>query len=303
MNIGIIGLGRMGMGVAVRLLKKNYTVHGYDPNKNQSENAQANGITVHSSLEKFAQLIDIAWLMVPAGAVVDSVINQLIPCLKKGSIIVDAGNSHFKDTQKRAALLLKHAITLVDCGTSGGIHGMANGFCLMVGGSQEAFTVLKPFLQEIACTNGYAHVGPVGSGHLIKMVHNGIEYGIMQAYAEGLDLLKHSAAPYDHLDLDKITQLWQSGSVIRSWLLELTNNIFKEHGQDLNQISGKVNSSGMGQWTVETAKELNIAVPVIKKSLEVREESFQTGGTYATKLVALMRNQFGGHAVFKEGQD
>ncbi|RTL07144.1 decarboxylating 6-phosphogluconate dehydrogenase [Candidatus Dependentiae bacterium] len=298
MQIGIIGLGRMGSGVARRLLPQKYTVHGYDPNKQQANDAQTYGVKTHDTLQQFAKAVDIAWLMVPAGNIVDTVIEQLIPHLKKNSIIVDAGNSHFKDTQKRALHVLKHDLSFVDCGTSGGVHGLKNGFCLMVGGTQQAFACLKPFLEIIACPNGYAHVGPVGSGHLVKMVHNGIEYGIMQAYAEGLDLLKHTPAPFDQLDLEKITQLWQSGSVIRSWLLELTHNIFEQHGQQLTEVSGKVASSGMGEWTVETAKELNIAVPVIKKSLEVRQESLQNGGTYATKLVALMRNQFGGHNFY-----
>lgn len=296
MEIGIIGLGRMGLGVALRLVEKKIVVHGYDPNEQQTHNAKTYGIKTHESLEHFAKAVDTAWLMVPAGTIVDSVIQELMQHLKKGSIIVDAGNSHFKDTQRRSSLLLDHQLTLVDCGTSGGVHGLKNGFCLMVGATTKAFSALEPFLQIIACPKGYAHVGPVGSGHLVKMVHNGIEYGIMQAYAEGLDLLKHTPAPFDQLNLEQITQLWQSGSVIRSWLLELTHNIFKEHGQTLTNISGKVASNGMGKWTVETAKELNVATPVIEKSLEIRNKSMETGGNYGTKLVALMRNQFGGHS-------
>lgn len=298
MKIGIIGLGRMGLGIALRLVEQKVIVHGYDPSEQQTHNAKAYGIKTHDSLESFGKSVDIAWLMVPAGNTVDSVIQQLMPHLKKGSIIVDAGNSHFKDTQRRSYLLLNHQLTLVDCGTSGGVHGLKNGFCLMVGATEQAFASLQPFLQIIACPKGYARVGPVGSGHLVKMIHNGIEYGIMQAYAEGLDLLKHIPAPFDQLNLEQITELWQSGSVIRSWLLELTHNIFKEHGQELTEISGKVASSGMGEWTVKTAKELNVATPVIEKSLEIRNKSMETGGTYGTKLVALMRNQFGGHSFY-----
>lgn len=300
MNIGIIGLGRMGAAIAVRLLRGGFSVHGYDPNQDHYHTFKAEGIQTHTSLESIATESSILWLMVPAGNIIDSIITQIVPHLSKNSIIVDGGNSHFKDAPKRAEFLKKEGHAFVDCGTSGGVHGLQNGFCLMVGASPQTFATLEPFLQAIACPNGYGHVGPVGSGHLVKMVHNGIEYGIMQAYAEGLDVLKHAPSPYHQLQLEKITKLWQSGSVIRSWLLELTQDIFTKHGQNLDDISGKVASSGMGQWTVDTAKEVHVAVPVIKKSLEVRAESLQTGGTYATKLVALMRNQFGGHAVFKK---
>lgn len=300
MNIGIIGLGRMGAAIAARLLRGGFSVHGYDPNQEQYHIFAAEGIQTHTSLEHIAAKSDILWLMVPAGNIIDTIITQIVPHLSKNSIVVDGGNSHFKDAPKRAELLTKHGHAFADCGTSGGVHGLQNGFCLMVGASSQTFTTLEPFLRAIACSNGYAHVGPVGSGHLVKMVHNGIEYGVMQAYAEGLDVLKHAPSPYHELHLEQITKLWQSGSVIRSWLLELTQNIFTEHGQDLDFVSGKVASSGMGQWTVETAQDVHVAVPVIKKSLEVRAESLQTGGTYATKLVALMRNQFGGHAVFKK---
>jgi 6-phosphogluconate dehydrogenase len=300
MNIGIIGLGRMGAAVAMRLIGGGFSVHGYDPNQGHYHTFAAQGMHTHTSLESIAAKSNILWLMVPAGALIDTIINQLIPHLQKNSIIVDAGNSHFKDAVHRAELLNKHEHEFVDCGTSGGIHGLQNGFCLMVGASDKTFKILEPFLQTIACQNGYAHVGPVGSGHLVKMVHNGIEYGIMQAYAEGLDVLKHTHFSDHQLNLEQITQLWQSGSVIRSWLLELTHTILIEHGQELDTVSGKVASSGMGQWTVDTAKEVHVAVPIIAKALEVRAESLQTGGTYATKLVALMRNQFGGHALYKK---
>jgi 6-phosphogluconate dehydrogenase len=278
MNIGVIGLGRMGSAIAMRLVKNGFSVHGYDPNQEQYNTFKTEGIHTHISLESIAAATNILWLLVPAGALIDTIIKQIIPHLNKNSIIVDAGNSYFKDALPRAQLLEQQGHAFVDCGTSGGVHGLENGFCLMIGASEKTFKILEPFLQTIACHNGYAHVGPVGSGHLVKMVHNGIEYGIMQAYAEGLDLLKHANFSDHQLDLEQITNVWQSGSVIRSWLLELTHNIFTEHGQKLDTVSGKVASSGMGQWTVDTAKDMHVAVPVIKKALEVRAESLQIGG-------------------------
>ncbi|HTM06307.1 MAG TPA: decarboxylating 6-phosphogluconate dehydrogenase [Patescibacteria group bacterium] len=300
MDIGIIGLGRMGAAVAIRLVKNGFSVHGYDTNQEHYHTFKAQSIQTHKSLADIAAVSNVIWLMVPAGTLIDTIIGEIIPHLKKNSIVVDAGNSHFKDASRRAHILNHHEHEFVDCGTSGGVHGLKHGFCLMIGATVKTFALLEPFFKAIACPNGYAHVGPIGSGHLVKMVHNGIEYGIMQAYAEGLDLLKHTTIAEHHINLAQITKLWQSGSVIRSWLLELTHHIFIEHGQELNTISGKAASSGMGQWTVDTAHEMHVAVPVIKKSLEVRKESLQTGGTYATKLVALMRNQFGGHAIYKE---
>jgi 6-phosphogluconate dehydrogenase len=300
MDIGMVGLGRMGSGVASRLIAKGFTVGGYDLDAHNSAKAVELGIKVQSSLELLAEKTSIIWLMVPAGQAVDAVLSKIVSKLPVDSIIVDGGNSFFGDAQKRAVLAVQHGHAFVDCGTSGGVHGAANGFCLMVGASKKTFSRLEPLLQAVAAPGGYAHVGPVGAGHLVKMVHNGIEYGLMQAYAEGLELLHTASVDGQSLDLEAITTLWQSGSVIRSWLLELVHAIFEQHGQSLNEVSGKVASSGMGQWTVALAHTLNCPIGVIEKALAIRNESLITGGTYGTKLVALMRNQFGGHAVFKQ---
>jgi 6-phosphogluconate dehydrogenase len=297
-SIGIIGLGKMGGAIAGRLTQAGLKVFGYDPNSENCALAQRDGVIIEQSIQSLAQKNAIIWLMVPAGKIVDHVLDELDPFLNN-HIIVDGGNSLFIDSIARANKLAKKNNAFIDCGTSGGVHGRENGFCLMIGGSQAAFDQLIPFLEILAAPNGYAYIGSSGAGHYVKMVHNGIEYALMQAYAQGLHLIHEGFFKHEQLDLEKITNLWNSGSVIRSWLLELTNNIFKKQGIDLMDISGKVAESGMGLWTIKEAHNHTISVSLIEESLRIRHESQKNGGDYSTKLVALMRNQFGGHTFEK----
>jgi 6-phosphogluconate dehydrogenase len=299
MKIGIIGLGKMGEALAYRALKAGHEVIGFDPNKDTCNAAQKIGVEITDTLENVAQKARIIWLMVPHGPLIDTILKQLHPHLQSGDIIVDGGNSKYSDSMRRAKECASHNIFFVDCGTSGGIHGKEHGFCLMIGGDIDAFQTIEPILKSLASPHGYAHLGPSGAGHYVKMVHNGIEYGLLQAYAEGFHLLKDGHFKNQHLNLETIAALWNNGSVIRSWILSLVDDVMKED-QNLDDIVGKVDATGMGKWTVEEAHETHIPVPVIEKSLEVREWSQKTGGNYATKIVACLRNNFGGHAVTKK---
>jgi len=303
MNIAIIGLGRMGQALAYRAIKGGFSVFGFDINAASCAAAEKEGVQIVVRIDDFAHKnIDVFWLMVPQGELVDKVIAQLQPMLKAGGIIVDGGNSKFSDSMRRAQELALDNIYFIDCGTSGGIHGRDNGFCLMVGGDKKAYDILEPLLKAIAAPGGYAYIGHSGAGHYVKMVHNGIEYGILQAYAEGFHVLKDGQFKDQHLDLEKIAALWNHGSVIRSWILELVQEIMHED-PNLNDIKGNVAATGMGQWTVEQAHAMNIPVPVIEESLKIREWSEKTGGNYATKIVACLRNKFGGHSVTKIGDN
>lgn len=293
MKVAVIGLGKMGNAIALKLHQNNIAVVGYDCNSYTVESAAKNGITVVDNIEKLRD-VDLFWLMVPAGDVVDRVIADLIPICTDTSIIIDGGNSFYKDSQRRYAMVSRYGIAYLDCGTSGGIHGMKNGFCFMVGGDNHIYNQIVPLLQMLSVPGGYQYVGRSGAGHYVKMVHNGIEYGIMQAYAEGLHILKEGAFKHDHLDLAAITGLWNTNSVIRSFLLSLAHEGLEED-QELEKISGKVAESGMGLWTHQEACENNIPDGVLTKSLEVRAQSRHTGGNYATKIVSLLRNKFGGH--------
>lgn len=298
MNVGIIGLGKMGSGIAERWLHAGHTVQGFDLDANNTKNAHDSGVNIAQSLQEIAAQ-PVIWLMVPPGAPVDSVLSQLLPHLKPGTIIVDGGNSNFKDSMRRSQMLQSHGVEYVDCGTSGGLHGRTQGYCLMVGGQRKAFDAVTPLLTAIAIDKGVAYVGPSGAGHYVKMVHNGIEYALMQAYAEGFQLIKEGSFADQNLDLEVITDVWNHGSIIRSFLLELSHNIF-ETDQTLEHISGEVAEGGTGKWTVEDAKAHNVPVPMIEDALKVRAWSRDTGGNYATKVVAMLRNQFGGHAVKKQ---
>lgn len=297
MKLAVIGLGRMGAAIAHRAMIAGYCVLGYDPNVKIQEEMQKSGIQIYSSLEALGKEADLIWLMVPAGNIVDRTIEQLIPTLKKGAIIIDGGNSHFSDSVKREQKLALQGFFFLDCGTSGGIHGQKDGFCLMVGGDYDAYIKVESLLRAIATQEGVAYVGKAGAGHYVKMVHNGIEYGLLQAYAEGFHLLR--AGTYKDLDLYKIARLWQHGAVIRSWLLDLTQNVLKED-QNLADIDGKIQEGGTGLWTVQNAQENKIPVPVIEKSLHVRKESRETGGNFATKLIQMVRHAFGGHTVIRK---
>lgn len=294
MTVGVIGLGKMGEAVAYRLARAGFSVMGSDPNNELKEKIEKEGIRF-VMLGELAKSSDVIWLMVPAGAVVDQVVAALLPHAKKGAIIVDGGNSNFQDSQRRAKELAAQGFAFIDCGTSGGVHGRDLGFSLMVGGDKKTYDTIEPLLAALAAPGGYAYMGRSGAGHYVKMVHNGVEYALMQAYAEGFQLLKEGAFKDDDLDLAAITKVWTNGSIIRSWLVELSHQIFVED-QKLDTISGRVQESGTGAWTVEEAHREHVSVPVIEKSLLLRKESRDTGGNYASKVVALMRNKFGGHA-------
>ena len=300
MKFGLIGLGKMGEALAYRALQAGHEVFGFDLNENNCAIAAQSGVHIVNAIADFAYHdIHIFWLLVPQGAIVDSVIAQVMSIAKAKDIIIDGGNSKFTDSIRRAQELALHDIFFIDCGTSGGVNGRTNGFCLMVGGDKKAYDTIEPLLQSVATQGGCAYVGPSGVGHYVKMVHNGIEYGILQAYAEGFHLLKNGEFESAHLDLEKIASLWNHGSVIRSWILELVEDIMKED-QNLDDISGNIASTGMGQWTVDAAHKSGIPVSVIEESLKVREWSEKTGGNYATKVVAMLRNKFGGHIVTKK---
>ncbi len=298
MKMGIIGLGRMGGAVAFRVVQAGHEVIGYDSNKKARKNAQEDGIEIANSIADIAEKTRIIWLMVPAGDIVDNIIKDLLPQLKAGDIIIDGGNSHYKNSIRRAEFVGQKGVIFLDCGTSGGVYGRAYGFCLMVGGDNVAYTKVHQLLAAIAAPGGLAHIGPIGSGHYVKMVHNGIEYALLQAYAEGFHLIKEGHFKDAALNLEEIARIWNESAVIRSFILELAHNVFRED-QELHAISGEIAESGTGLWTIEEAQEQKIPAEVIEQSLHVRKWSRETGGNYATKIVALLRQQFGGHAVKK----
>lgn len=298
-KIGIIGLGKMGEAIAYRLKKEKIEVEGFDIDAKNCEGAKEIGVKIAHSLELLIKNNETIWIMVPVNAV-DTIIDHIIIHAKPDTIVIDGGNSHFADSQKRFQKLKEKNIHFLDCGTSGGIAGRRYGFCLMVGGEKDIFKKLEPIFFTLAMTGplGYDHVGPSGAGHYVKMVHNGIEYGIMQAYAEGFHLL-HDGEFKNKLRLDSIARLWNHGSIIRSHLLKLLEKIFYDH-ENFDDVSGFAAESGMGKWTVEEGKKQKIPTPVIETACNVRKESQKTGGNFATKLVALLRNKFGGHQYFKK---
>ncbi len=301
MQIGMIGLGKMGMNMAQRLVRGGHSVVGNARSESSIREAEEMGITGARSLEEVVSQLNaprVVWVMVPAGAVTDSVIQSLIPLLEKGDIIIDGGNSNYKDSVRRGAELKVHGLHFVDSGTSGGIWGLSEGYSLMIGGEENVVESLRPIFETLAPApdQGWGRVGPAGAGHFTKMVHNGIEYGMMQAFAEGFEILK-SKQEFD-LDLHQVSRIWQHGSVVRSWLLDLIVNVMEED-QSLEGIEAYVADSGEGRWTVFEAIDLNVAAPVITAALQRRIRSRQEG-PYSDKLVAAMRNQFGGHAVKKK---
>jgi len=298
MNIAIIGLGQMGSAIARRLLSAGHSAIGFDIHQETRDNARTYGVRVFDTIDQCADEADIFWLMVPSGDPVDQSIAELKKTIKPGSIIVDGGNSKFTDSQRRARDLAHHGISFLDCGTSGGIKGYEIGFSLMVGGDKSTYEKMIPLFKAIAAPHGYGYIGPSGAGHYVKMVHNGIEYALLQAYAEGFQLIKQGSFQQENLDLEVITGIWKRGSVIRSWLLDLSHEVFKSD-QHLTDISGEVAEGGTGKWTVEDAHKNNVRVPTIENALAVRTWSRKTGGNYATKVIALLRNKFGGHAVKK----
>lgn len=297
MKIAVIGLGKMGFGIASRLLRGGHSVMGFDPDAAARDHARKAGVAVVSQLSELDADCVAVWFMVPAGNIVDTVLQELLKKVAPKTVIIDGGNSFFKDSIRRAQDLALHDIYYLDCGTSGGVHGLTNGFCLMVGGDLKAYHAMLPALESVAASHGVAYVGPSGAGHYVKMVHNGIEYGILQAYGEGFELLKKGDFG-NELDLHQVAALWQEGSVIRSFILGLAKNIFTED-QHLSTVSGEIGENGTGRWTLENAQHHQIPMPVLAASLQMRKESRDTHGTYATKVVALLREQFGGHPVVR----
>ena len=302
MELGMIGLGRMGGNMTERLVRGGHKVFGFDPNPDAVKRIVATGGTGADSLAALVKQLSTPraiWIMVPAGALVDETISKLRPHLSTGDIIIDGGNSNYKDGMRRAAELKPHGLNFVDVGTSGGIWGLKEGYSLMVGGEPDVIKRLTPIFQTLAPApnKGWGHVGPAGAGHFTKMVHNGIEYGLMQAYAEGLAILK--AKPEFRLDLHQITEIWRCGSVVRSWLLDLTSDALANN-PDLHGIEPYVADSGEGRWTVQEAIDENLSAPVITLSLLRRIRS-REDDPFSDKLLAVMRNQFGGHEVKTEG--
>jgi 6-phosphogluconate dehydrogenase len=301
MKLGMIGLGKMGMNMAERLMRDGHIVIGTAHTEKTVHEAEKLGVIGAYSVEELVGKLEaprIVWVMVPAGAVTDSVIQSLIPLLNKGDIIIDGGNSYYKDTLRRAEELKAHDLHFVDCGTSGGVWGLKEGYSLMFGGDVEVTDYLAPIFKTLApgADKGWGRVGPTGAGHFVKMVHNGIEYGMMQAFAEGFEVLK-SKQEFD-LDLHEVGRIWQYGSVVRAWLLDLIVNVLEED-PSLDDLEAYIYDSGEGRWTVFEAIDLDVAAPVITAALQRRIRSRQAG-PYSDKLVAAMRNQFGGHAVKKK---
>lgn len=299
MQLGMIGLGRMGANMTQRLLNRGHRVVVYDRNPAAVQSSAAQGAIGATSLVEMCGALPsprVLWIMVPAGAPVEQCIADLLPHLTAGDILIDGGNSNFKESRRRAEMLTAQGIEYLDAGTSGGIWGLQNGYCLMIGGSKEAFGRAEPIFATLAPPDGYLHVGPSGAGHFAKMVHNGIEYGMLQAYGEGFDILASSDYPFD---LQKVSHLWNQGSVVRSWLLELAERAFEKEGNDLTDIQGYVEDSGEGRWTVLEAIEKNVPAPVLTLSLLARFMS-RDELCFSAKVIAALRNEFGGHAVKRE---
>ncbi len=301
MHVGMIGLGRMGANMAQRLHRGGHVVVGFDPSPDARARVEGEGIASAESLQALVGRLETPralWIMVPAGDPVDATIDALLPLLSPGDVLVDGGNSYYKDSQRREARLRERGIGFLDVGTSGGVWGLAEGYSLMIGGDDEPAARLSPLFATLApaADKGWGHVGPSGAGHYAKMIHNGIEYGMMQAYAEGFAILerKRELVP----DLHQVAELWRHGSVVRSWLLDLTADALSDNPK-LDGIAPYVPDSGEGRWTVAEAIELDVAAPVITQSLIERLRS-RDDDAFADKLLSAMRNAFGGHAVKRD---
>jgi 6-phosphogluconate dehydrogenase len=299
MQIGMVGLGRMGANMARRLARKGAQVAAFDLSPAaRSALAQESGVTPHAELAALVTALvtpRVVWVMLPSGEITEQTLQALAKLLAKGDVLVDGGNANYKDSQRRAAWLKECGFGFADAGVSGGVWGLENGYALMLGGTKDAFAKVEPFVKLLAPApdRGWTHCGPAGSGHFVKMIHNGIEYGMMQAYAEGLSMMKAKAE--FELDLAAITEMWRHGSVVRSWLLDLTADFLKK-GQTLDSISPVVADSGEGRWTAIEAIELGVPAPVMSLALMARFAS-QGQDEYGSKLLAMMRAGFGGHAV------
>jgi 6-phosphogluconate dehydrogenase len=302
MQLGFIGLGRMGGNMVRRLVRDGHGIVAWNRTVEkavelaQEEHGAGHDLVAASSVAELVEQLEQprrVWIMVPAGDATEAQIAELLEHLEPGDTIIDGGNTNFHDDVRRHAECAKHGVQYVDAGVSGGIWGLANGFCLMVGGEREAVAPLEPIFRSLAPADGYLHAGPPGAGHYVKMVHNGIEYGLMQAYAEGFEIMHASEYP---LDLAAISDLWNHGSVVRSWLLELAVDAFKRNGEDLASLKGWVADSGEGRWTVQEAIDRDVPAPVITLSLQTRFRSRQDD-SYGARVLAALRNEFGGHEV------
>ncbi|MGE6895110.1 phosphogluconate dehydrogenase (NAD(+)-dependent, decarboxylating) [Priestia flexa] len=298
MQIGMIGLGKMGANLSLNLMEHNHAVVAFDVNKEAVKTLEEQGAVGAHSIEELVKKLEkpkVAWVMVPAGDLTEKVINELQGLLDEGDIIIDGGNSKYQDSVRRAEKAHQKGIHFFDVGTSGGMEGARNGACMMIGGDKEAFAHIELIFKDINVEKGYLYAGDAGSGHFLKMVHNGIEYGMMQAIAEGFDVLEKSQFDYDY---EAVARVWNNGSVIRSWLIELMERAFSKDPR-LDDIRGVMHSSGEGKWTVESALDLQVPTPVIALSLMMRYRSLEDD-TFTGKVVAALRNEFGGHAVEKK---
>ncbi|MBT2258187.1 phosphogluconate dehydrogenase (NAD(+)-dependent, decarboxylating) [Priestia megaterium] len=296
MKIGLIGLGKMGYNLSLNLMDNHHEVVAYDVNKETVEKLSNEGATGAFTVEELVNELPpspkVVWIMVPAGEVTENVITELKELLSEGDIIIDGGNSNYKESVRRAQDLQEKGIYFFDVGTSGGMEGARNGACTMIGGDAEVFRTIEPVFNDICVENGFMYAGKSGSGHFLKMVHNGVEYGMMQSIAEGFEVLEKSQYDFDY---EAVARVWNNGSVVRSWLMELTENAFSKDPK-LDSIKGVMQSSGEGKWTVETALDLQTATPVIALSLMMRYRSLEED-TFTGKVVAALRNEFGGHGV------
>ena len=299
MRIGFIGLGRMGANMVRRLVRDGHEIVVYNRTPEKTTEIAGEGATPSYSIAELVSKLEkprAVWVMVPAGDATEAQITELLEHLEPGDTIIDGGNTNFHDDVRRHTDLAARGIHYVDAGTSGGVWGLRNGFCLMVGGDRAAVEPLEPVFRSLAPADGYLHAGPPGAGHYVKMVHNGIEYGLMQAYAEGFEIMHASEYP---LDLAAISDLWNHGSVVRSWLLELATDAFRKGGADLAELKGWVADSGEGRWTIQEAIDRDVPAPVITLSLLTRFRSRQDD-SYGAKVLAALRNEFGGHEVKTE---
>jgi 6-phosphogluconate dehydrogenase len=300
MKIGMVGLGKMGANMTQRLIEKGHDVVAFDRSAEARAGVAAKGAETAETLADMVAKLDpprVAWLMLPSGPPTTSTIETLKGLMERGDVVIDGGNSNYKEAAPAAASLGAKGIGFVDAGTSGGVWGLANGYCLMVGGEKSVVSTCEPAFVALAPEGGYAHVGPVGAGHFVKMVHNGIEYGLMQAYGEGFEIM--AKAEEFSLDLHQIASIWRYGSVVRSWLLELAERALAP-GSGFERIEGVIADSGEGRWTVQEAIDRGVPAPVITASLYQRFAS-RDEDSYANRLIAALRNQFGGHAVVTEG--
>lgn len=298
MHIGFVGLGKMGFNLVKNLIRHGHTVVGYDVNRTLVDSIKEQGAQGAYTLQELYDALPekrILWLMIPAGPLIDKVIEELLGVIKAGDTLIDGGNSHYKDSIRRHDYLKEKGVGYLDCGTSGGMSGALNGACTMVGGDPDVIAPLHEVFTQISVENGYLYTGPSGSGHFTKMVHNGIEYGMMQSIAEGFEVLDKSEFP---IDFEAVAKMWSHGSVIRGWLMELTQNAFSKDPK-LDEIKGRMFSSGEGKWTLEAALDMGVPTPVIALSLMMRYRSLQDD-TFTGKVVAALRNEFGGHAVEKK---